>query len=100
VRKAVFVSALPLFLNTADAPNGVDPSVSEGAKHAITADRGAFLTTFFENFYDAEALLGTRVRHGAVHGAWTTVYGGSAIGTRGCVSAWGTDIRRDLPRGR
>ena len=55
VSGAVFVSAVPPFLlNTADNPDGVDGSVFEGIMQGIIADRPAFLTAFFNNFYNVD----------------------------------------------
>ena len=55
VSGAVFVSAVPPFLlKTADNPDGVDGSVFEGIMQGIIADRPAFLTAFFNNFYNVD----------------------------------------------
>src|SRR5437660_2275335 len=62
VSKAVFISAVPPFLlKTPDNPEGVDGSVFEGIQKAVAADRYAFFTMFFRNFYNTDLLLGTRV---------------------------------------
>jgi len=55
VSKAVFISAVPPFLlKTHDNLEGVDGSVFEGIQKAIVADRYAFFTEFFKNFYNAD----------------------------------------------
>jgi len=52
VSKAVFISAVPPFLlKTADNPEGVDGSVFDGIRKAVAADRPAFLSTSFADFY-------------------------------------------------
>src|SRR2546421_5883618 len=52
VRKAALLGAIPPFvLKTDDNPEGVDAAVFEGIKQAIVADRYAFFTDFFANFY-------------------------------------------------
>jgi pimeloyl-ACP methyl ester carboxylesterase len=62
VTHAVFISSVPPFLlKTADNPEGVDGAVFEGIKQAVTADRYAFFTEFFKNFYNTDLLLGKRV---------------------------------------
>jgi pimeloyl-ACP methyl ester carboxylesterase len=93
-RKAVFVSALPFFLKSADNPNGVDPSVPAGVMKALAADRPAFITSFLKDFYNADVQLGKRVSPEVIQGNWQTAYGASALGTYACVSAWGTDFAR------
>src|SRR3989449_5988828 len=62
VSKAVFISSVPPFLlKTPDNTEGVDGSVFEGIQRAVVADRYAFFTEFFKNFYNTDLLLGKRV---------------------------------------
>ena len=51
----------PYLLKTNDNPEGVDASVFEGIQKAVAADRYAFFTEFFKNFYNTDVLLGKRV---------------------------------------
>src|SRR6266478_2377344 len=99
VTKAVFIASVPPFLlKTADNPEGVDGSVFEGIKKAIIADRPAFLSAFFANFYNVDVLKGKGISDEAVQASWNVGVGASAKGTLDCVSAWVTDFRNDLPR--
>jgi len=99
VTKAVFIASVPPFLlKTADNPEGVDGSVFEGIKQAIVADRPAFLSAFFANFYNVDVLGGKRISDQAVQASWNVGVGASPKGTLDCVPAWGTDFRNDLPR--
>jgi pimeloyl-ACP methyl ester carboxylesterase len=99
VSKAVFIASVPPFLlKTADNPEGVDGSVFEGIKQAIVADRPAFLSAFFANFYNVDVLGGKRISDQAVQASWNVGVGASPKGTLDCVPAWGTDFRNDLPR--
>ncbi len=62
VSKAVIIGGVPPFLlKTADNPEGVDGSVFEGIQNAVAADRYAFFTEFFKNFYNTDVNLGKRV---------------------------------------
>ncbi len=62
VSKAVFISSVPPFLLKApDNPEGVDGAVFDGIQKAIVADRYAFFTEFFKNFYNTDLLLAKRV---------------------------------------
>ncbi len=62
VSKAVIISGVPPYLlKTADNPEGVDASVFAGIEKAVAADRYAFFTGFFKNFYNTDVLLGKRV---------------------------------------
>lgn len=97
VKRAVFMAAIPPFLlKTADNPNGVDGNVFDGIKAGIAADRLAFLTAFFANFYNIDVLAGKRVSDQAVQFSWNVAAGASPKGTIDCVSAWLTDFRKDL----
>jgi non-heme chloroperoxidase len=99
VGKAVFVSSVPPFLlKTPDNPEGVDGSVFEGIQKAVIADRYAFFTDFFKNFYNTDLLLGKRVSEEAVRASWNVAAGASATASLACVSTWHEDFRKDLAR--
>src|SRR5579864_7867356 len=71
VSKAVIISGVPPFLiKTNDNPEGVDGSVFEGIEKAVAADRYAFFTAFFKDFYNTDLLLGKRVGEDAVRASW------------------------------
>ena len=99
VSKAVFMSAIPPFLlKTSDNPEGVDGSVFDGMKKAIKADRPAFLSEFFANFYNVDNLIGTKISDEVVRLSWNIGAGASPKGTLDCVSAWLVDFREELKR--
>jgi len=102
VKKAVFIGSVPPYLlKTADNPDGMDGAIFEGIKKAIVADRLAFLSAFFENFYNLDVLGSKgskRISDQAVQYSWNVAAGASAKGTLDCVTAWVTDFRKDLPR--
>src|ERR1700740_1628438 len=57
VTKAVLIGAIPPFLlKTPDNPEGVDGAVFDGIQKAIVADRYAFFSEFFKNFYNTDLL--------------------------------------------
>jgi non-heme chloroperoxidase len=97
VSKAVIISGVPPFLlKTADNPEGVDGSVFEGIQKAVVADRYAFFTDFFKNFYNMDLLLGKRVSEQAVQAGWNIAAGASATASVACVPTWHEDFRKDL----
>src|SRR6476646_8572270 len=97
VSKAVFVSAVPPFLlKTADNPEGVDGSVFEGIQKAVAADRYAFFTEFFKNFYNTDVNLGKRVSEQAVQASWNVACISSATASVAGVPTWHEDFRGDL----
>jgi pimeloyl-ACP methyl ester carboxylesterase len=99
VRKAAIISGVPPYLlKTGDNPEGVDLEVFTGIENAIKADRYAFFTGFFDNFYNTDELLGKRISEQVVRNSWNIAAGSSAIATLECVRTWYTDFRKDLPR--
>lgn len=99
VSKAVFMAAIPPFLlKTADNSTGVEAAVFEGIKQAIAADRPAFLSKFFADFYNVDELRGSRISDEVVRLSWNIAATASPKGTLECVSAWLTDFRNDLQR--
>jgi non-heme chloroperoxidase len=97
VSKAVFISGVPPYLlKTPENPEGVDPSVFEGIQKAVAADRYAFFTDFFKNFYNTDPLLGKRVSEQAIQASWNIAAGSSATASFASVSAWHEDFRKDL----
>ncbi|MGB9459217.1 MAG: alpha/beta hydrolase [Bryobacteraceae bacterium] len=99
VSKAIFISSVPPFLlKTPDNPEGVDGAVFEGIEKAVAADRYAFFTEFFKNFYNTDLLLGKRVSEQAVQASWNVAASASATASLACVPTWHEDFRRDLTR--
>src|ERR1700760_4368267 len=89
VSKAVIISGVPPFLlKTADNPEGVDGAVFAGIEKAVAADRYAFFTEFFKNFYNTDLLLGKRVSEQAVQASWNVAAGASPTASLACVPAW------------
>jgi non-heme chloroperoxidase len=99
VSKAVFISSVPPYLLKApDNPEGVDGSVFDGIMKAVAADRYAFFTEFFKNFYNTDLLLGKRISEEAVRASWNIAASSSATASFACVPTWHEDFREDLSR--
>jgi non-heme chloroperoxidase len=99
VSKAVIISGVPPFLlKTPDNPEGVDASVFDGITKAVTADRYAFFTEFFKNFYNTDVLLNKRVSDQAVQASWNLAAGASATASVACVPTWHEDFRKDVDK--
>jgi non-heme chloroperoxidase len=99
VSKAVIISGVPPFLlKTADNPEGVDGGVFAGIEKAVAADRYAFFTEFFKNFYNTDVFLGKRVSEQAVQASWNVAASASATASLACVPTWHEDFREDLAR--
>lgn len=99
VSRAVIIGGIPPFLlKTADNSEGVDGSIFEGIEKAVAADRFAFFTEFFKNFYNTDQLLGKRVSEQAVAASWNVAASASATASLACVPTWHEDFRQDLSR--
>jgi non-heme chloroperoxidase len=99
VSKAVIIAGVPPYLlKTADNPEGVDGSVFDGTRKAVAADRYAFFTGFFQNFYNTDVFLGKRVSEQAVQASWNIAAGSSAAASLACVATWHEDFRDDMER--
>src|SRR5207245_4763069 len=79
-------------------PERVDAGVFEAIKKAVAADRYAFFTEFFKNFYNTDLYLGKRVSEHVVHASWNIAAGASATASLACVPTWHEDFRKDLTR--
>jgi len=99
VSKAVIIGGVPPYLlKTADNPEGVDGAVFEGIQKAVSADRYAFFTDFFKNFYNTDVYLGKRVSEQAVQASWNVASIASGIASLACVPTWHEDFRKDLEK--
>jgi non-heme chloroperoxidase len=99
VSKAVIISGVPPYLlKTADNPEGIDASVFAGMEQAVAADRYAFFTGIFRDFYNTDVNLGKRVSEQAVQASWNVAVGCSATASLACVPTWHEDFRADVAR--
>ena len=99
ISQAAFLAAIPPFLlQTPDNPDGVPQSVFDGIMDAIRTDRFAYLTSFYEAFYNLDEFLGDRISEEVVRDSWNVAAGASPLGSLQCVPTWLTDFRPDLAR--
>ncbi|HKU30020.1 alpha/beta fold hydrolase [Arthrobacter sp. NyZ413] len=100
VAKAVFLGSLePFVLQTDDNPGGVPQSVFDGLGEAVKADRYAFFTEFFKNFYNTDTFLGTpRLSEEALRASWSLAAGSGAFASVAAQPTWLTDFRADIPK--
>jgi non-heme chloroperoxidase len=97
IRRVVFIGSITPHLEASPTnPGGVPPEVFAGMKQAIAADRPAFVTSFLQNLYNTDELLGARISEDAVRATWHMAISGSALATQRCVDSFGTDLRPDL----
>ena len=100
VSRAVLLGAVPPFLlKTDDNPQGAfERSDIDGVVEAIRADRLAYLSEFFADFYNLDETLGSRISEEALRDSWNVGAGASAVGTMVSPRAWVEDFRADLAK--
>ena len=100
VAKAVFLGSLePFLLKTDDNPDGVPQDVFDGLAAGVKADRYAFFTEFFKNFYNTDTFLGTeRLSQESVNASWNLAAGSGAFASVAAQPTWLTDFRADIPK--
>ncbi|MGJ3192103.1 alpha/beta fold hydrolase [Paenarthrobacter sp. FR1] len=100
VAKAVFLGSLePFLLKTDDNPDGVPQDVFDGLLSAVKADRYAFFTDFFKNFYNSDTFLGTeRLSQESVDASWNLASKSGAFASVAAQPTWLTDFRADIPK--
>ncbi|MGX1156753.1 alpha/beta fold hydrolase [Streptomyces albogriseolus] len=99
VTKAAFLASLePYLLKTDDNPTGVDGAVFEGIEKAVIADRYAYFTGFYQDFYNLDENLGTRISEEALRNSWNVAAGSSAYASIAAVATWTTDFRADVAK--
>jgi non-heme chloroperoxidase len=99
VAKAVFLASLqPFLLKTDETPEGVPQEVFDDLLKAVKADRYAFFTTFFENFYNTDENLGKRISEQALKASWDLATNSSAYASVWAQPTWYTDFRADVEK--
>ena len=99
VAKAVFLASLePYLIKTDDNPTGVDQSVFDGILATAKADRYAWFTQFYQDFYNLDENLGSRISEEVVRSSWNVAAGAGARASWAVVPSWGTDFRADIQK--
>lgn len=100
VARAAFLGSVePYLLKAGDNPDGVPQDVFDGLMEAVTADRYAFFTEFFKNFYNSDTFLGTpRLSQEVMSAGWNLAVSSSPIASVAAQPTWLTDFRQDIPK--
>jgi len=100
VGKAAFVSSiLPYLLKSDENPEGAGPlEFFEGLTDAIRKDRYAFLTGFFEDFYNLEENLGSRISPEALAASVGTANRAGNAAIAAAPLTWPTDFRPQIAK--
>ena len=97
IAKLAFLASLePFLVETDDNPEGVPASVFEGIKSAAQADRYAWFTNFYSDFYNLDQNLGSRISEEVVRASWITAIGSAPVAAYAVVDSWIEDFRPDV----
>lgn len=97
VAKAVFLASLePYLIKTDDNPTGVDQAVFDGILATARKDRYAWFTQFYNDFYNLDENLGTRISQEAVTASWNTAAGSAPVAAYAVVPSWIEDFTGDV----
>lgn len=97
VAKLAFLASLePFLVQTDDNPDGVPQEVFDGIETAAKADRFAWFTDFYANFYNLDENLGTRISQAAVDGSWNVAIASAPVAASAVVPSWIEDFRGDV----
>ncbi|WP_020496555.1 alpha/beta fold hydrolase [Sciscionella marina] len=97
VAKLAFLASLePFLLEAADNPTGVPQSVFDGISAAAYADRYAWFTQFYKDFYNLDENLGSRISSEVVTANWNTATGSAPVAAYAVVPTWLEDFRADV----
>ncbi|MFB7408277.1 alpha/beta fold hydrolase [Streptomyces sp. NPDC056202] len=99
VAKAAFLASLePCLLKSDDNPDGAAPKeFFDGVVATVKADRYAYYSTFFHDFYNLDENLGSRISEEAVRNSWNTAARGGSFAASAAPATWYTDFRADIP---
>ncbi|GIG22065.1 arylesterase [Cellulomonas chitinilytica] len=97
VAKLAFLASVePFLVARDDNPEGVPQEVFDGIAAAAKADRFAWFTQFYKDFYNLDENLGTRISAEAVAASWNTAIGSAPVAAYAVVPSWIEDFRADV----
>lgn len=100
VAKAAFLASLePGLLITDDNPDGAAPiDFFQGVVDEVKKDRYAYFTSFYNDFFNLDENLGSRISEEAVRNAWNIAAGSGSVASAAAPLTWATDFRADIPK--
>ncbi|GLY15877.1 alpha/beta hydrolase [Kineosporia rhizophila] len=97
VAKLAFLASLePFLLQTDDNPEGVPGENFDGIAQAARSDRFAWFTQFYNDFYNLDENLGTKISEEVVRASWNTATRSAPVAAYAVVPAWLEDFRADV----
>jgi non-heme chloroperoxidase len=75
---------------------GVPQSLFDGIEASAKADRFAWFTAFYQDFYNLDENLGSRISQDAVTASWNTATASAPVASYAVVPAWIEDFTADV----
>jgi len=99
IAKVAFLGSLePWLLKTDENPDGAgDQAFFDGTAAAVAEDRYAFLSGFFQDFYNLDDYLGNRISQEAVDASVAVANQAGNAAIAAAPLTWPTDFRADIP---
>ncbi|MEU9393166.1 alpha/beta hydrolase [Streptomyces sp. NPDC048324] len=100
IAKVAFLASLePYLLKADDNPTGAAPEeFFQGISDTVKADRYAYYTAFYKDFYNLDDNLGVRISEEAVRNSWNVAASGGSYAAAAAPLTWYTDFRQDIPK--
>ena len=96
VSKLAFLASLePFLVQRDDNPEGVPQQVFDDIVTAATTDRYAWFTQFYQDFYNLDETLGSRISEEVVRASWNTATASAPVAAYAVVPSWIEDFRAD-----
>ncbi|MBW9205474.1 alpha/beta hydrolase [Mumia sp. zg.B17] len=95
-RLAFLASLEPFLVQRDDNPEGVPQAVFDGIMDAAKADRYAWFTQFYGDFYNLDENLGSRISEEVVRASWNIAVGSAPVAAYAVVPSWIEDFRGDV----
>ncbi|CAN5142308.1 bromoperoxidase [soil metagenome] len=99
IAKLAFLASLePFLLKTDDNPTGAPQEFFDGLAESAKADRYHWFTGFYQNFYNLDENLGTRVSQEVVTASWNTAVESAPVSAYAVIPTWIEDFRGDIAK--
>jgi non-heme chloroperoxidase len=96
IAKLAFLASLePFLVQRDDNPEGLPQQAFDDIATAARTDRYAWFTRFYQDFYNLDETLGSRISEEVVRANWNTATASAPVAAYAVVPSWLEDFRAD-----
>jgi non-heme chloroperoxidase len=96
IAKLAFLASLePFLVQRDDNPEGLPQQAFDDIATAARTDRYAWFTRFYQDFYNLDETLGSRISEEVVRASWNTATASAPVAAYAVVPSWLEDFRAD-----